>query len=72
MINGLSGDSPLGKIICIRAENDPERLKDFTVDEKRIRNEYRRKKALKMSSEKADDAIEQMRQAFVKMGRTNE
>ena len=71
-INGLSGDTPLGKVISIRAEKDPERLKEFTADEKKIRNDYLRKKALKMPQKQADDAIEQMRQVFVAMGKKHE
>ena len=72
LINGLSGDTPLGRIVSIRAEKDPERLKEFTADEKKIRNDYLRNKALKMPQKKADDAIEQMRQVFVAMGKKHE
>lgn len=49
-INGLNGETPLGRIVSIRAENNPEKLKHFTKDEKRIRNEWRRKMALQKSS----------------------
>ena len=72
LINGLSGDTPLGRIVSIRAEKDPERLKEFTADEKKIRNEYLRKKAKRMSQKEADNAIEQMRQVFVSMGKKHE
>ena len=72
LINGLSGDTPLGSIVNIRAEKDPDRLKEFTAEEKRIRSEYLRKKAKKMSKEKADEAIEQMRQVFIAIGKKNE
>ena len=71
LINGLSGETPLGQVVAIRAEDDPERLKEFTKEQKKIRNDYRRRKAKVMPAEKADKAIEQMRQAFVSMGRKN-
>ena len=71
LINGLSGETPLGQVVAIRAEDDPERLKEFTKEQKKIRNDYRRRKAKAMPPEKADKAIEQMRQAFVSMGRKN-
>ena len=34
-------DTPLGQVVLIRKENDPERLKHFSNYEKRIRNEWR-------------------------------
>lgn len=71
LINGLSGETPLGQVVAIRAEDDPERLKEFTKEQKKIRNDYRRRKAKVMPPEKADKAIEQMRQAFVSMGKRN-
>ena len=68
-INGLSGDTPLGRIISIRAENDPEVLKNMTVDEKRIRNEYRKRIALQKSDEECKKAYEGFKQAFIKMAK---
>ena len=72
LINGLSGDTPLGRVVSIRAEKDPEVLKEFTQDEKKIRNEYLARKAKKMPQAEADKGIEQLRQIFVQMGRKNE
>lgn len=66
-MNGLSGETPLGRIVSIRAEDDPEKLKEFTADAKKIRNEYRRKKALKMPAKEADDALENIKRALVSM-----
>ena len=69
LINGLSGDTPLGRIAAIRAEDDPERLKEFTPDEKKIRNEYRRKKAKTKSSADVDKALDGIKQALVGMAK---
>ena len=66
-INGLSGDTPLGRIISIRAETDPEIVKSMTVDEKRIRNEYRKKIALHKTEEECEKAYEGFKQAFIGM-----
>lgn len=41
LLSGINGDTPLGRIVSIRAENDPETLKRFTASEKKIRNEWR-------------------------------
>lgn len=46
----LNDKTALGQIISIRSENDPEMLKHFNADQKRIRNEYRQKKAKQMKS----------------------
>lgn len=66
-INGLSGDTPLGRIVSIRAENDPERLKEFTKEEKKIRSDYLRKQAVKKSEKDVDKALEGIKQAFIVM-----
>lgn len=42
LLAGLSGETPLGHIVSIRSENDKEKLKNFSPEEKRIRNEWRR------------------------------
>lgn len=69
LINGLSGDTPLGRIVSIRAESDPERIKEFTKDEKRIRNDYLRKQATKKSKQDVDTALEGIKQAFIGMAK---
>ena len=40
LISGLNSDTPLGQIVAIRAEKDPKKLKTFTSEQKRIRNEW--------------------------------
>lgn len=67
LINGLSGDTPLGRIVSIRAENDPEKLKEFTKEEKKIRSDYLRKQAVKKSEKDVDKALEGIKQAFIGM-----
>lgn len=70
MLQGLSGDTPLGQIISIRAENNPETLKGFTPEQKKIRNEYRAKVARKKSGKETGDAIERIKQAFIGLAKT--
>lgn len=40
LLAGLCGDTPLGRIVSIRSEKDQERLKHFTPEERKIRNEW--------------------------------
>lgn len=42
LLAGVNSETPLGHIVSIRSENDKEKLKNFTPEEKRIRNEWRR------------------------------
>ena len=43
LLAGLNGETPLGHIVSIRSETDKERLKQFTPEERRIRNAWRAK-----------------------------
>lgn len=69
-IEGINSDTPLGQIISIRKENNREKLKDFTQEQHRIRNEYRNKmmkQAPKISDEELQKQLEGMKQAFIAM-----
>ena len=71
LINGLSGETPLGRIVCIRAENDPEVLKKFSKEEKQIRNDYRRRMAKQLPQQDVKNAMERFRQAFIRLSDEN-
>lgn len=67
LIEGLSGETPLGNIIAIRAEKDPERLKEFTPEQRKVRNEYLIKQANHKTKKQTENAIEDIRKVFVGM-----
>lgn len=67
LINGLSAKSPLGRIVSIRAETDPDTIKNFTPDEKRIRDEYRKKQAKQRTQKEVKNALEELKNAFIGM-----
>jgi len=48
LISGLMPDTPLGNMVGIRAETDPEVIKDFTSDQSNIYNTWQKKQALNM------------------------
>ncbi len=48
LLSGLLPDTPLGKIVSIRAEKDPKVLKNFTKEQKKIRNDWQRHKMQKL------------------------
>lgn len=61
-------ETPLGKIVSIRCEDDKETLKNFTKEHHRIRNEWRGKKLENVSDENKQEMINQfqsmMKSAF--------
>ena len=70
LLEGLSGETPLGRMVAIRAEDDPERIKEFTPEQKKMRSEYRAKIAMKKTDEEVTNAIEQFKQAFIGLAKT--
>lgn len=51
LLSGLLPDTPLGRIVSIRAEKDPKVLKNFSADQKKIRNEWQRRKYQKLKED---------------------
>lgn len=66
-IAGLNGDTPLGNIVRIRSEKDPEKIKNFSPEEKRIRNEWLNKNAVQMTKEKYENAMNNFKNMFMVM-----
>jgi hypothetical protein len=66
-IAGLNGETPLGNIVRIRKETDPEALKRFTPEENQIRNEWLRKSASQISEENYNTAMENIKNMFKSM-----
>ncbi len=67
LLSGLNAETPLGNIVRIRAEKDPEVLKKFTPEEKRIRNEWLKKMAGQVSEESYEQAMESIKNMFISM-----
>ena len=51
---GLSGDTPLGNIVQIRAETDGKKIKEFSTYEKRIYQEWQ--EFIRQNKPKVDEA----------------
>ena len=67
LLVGLGPETPLGRIVSIRAEEDKDVLKHFTKDQHRIRNEWRNKTAKSKSKEETAAALEAIKQTFISM-----
>ena len=57
LLAGLSPETPLGRVVAIRAESDRETIKHFTPDQKRIYNAWRDRKAKNMSEAAYEKAM---------------
>lgn len=66
-LSGLDPETPLGRVVMIRAETDKEVLKNFTKEQQRIRNEWRRRLTENKTQEQLEDALEAFKQAFMEI-----
>lgn len=67
LLSGIGPDTPLGRIVQIRSEDDKDVLKGFSKEEKRIRSEWRARQAKNVSAKELDDVLALLQDAFVKM-----
>lgn len=67
LLSGVNSETPLGNIVRIRSEKDPEALKKFSPEEKRIRNEWLKKSASKITEEDYEQAMENFKAMFKNM-----
>lgn len=69
LVSGLSAETPLGRIVNIRAESDKDVIKRFTKEQKQIRNKWRDKSAQNMSKESFEQAMLGFEKMFEDMAR---
>ncbi|WFR60257.1 Gp15 family bacteriophage protein [Anaerocolumna sp. AGMB13025] len=69
LVSGLSADTPLGKIVGIRAENDKDTLKRFTKEQRRIRDAWRSKSAQKMDQATFEQEMFKLEKMFEAMAK---
>lgn len=64
LLSGLNHKTPLGKVVGIRSEKDPETLKHFTAEQKRIRSEWRKTESKNVTKETYEDAMRNFENMF--------
>lgn len=69
LLAGILPETPLGYIVQIRSENDREKLKNFTPEQKRIRAAWRTRhmKKVQMNPEEAAKAVAQFEKMMAAM-----
>lgn len=69
LLAGLSGETPLGRIVQIRSEDDPKMLEVFSEGQHRIRNKWRLRLAKEKTEQDLTQVLEELKQAFVEMAK---
>lgn len=69
LVSGLMADTPLGNIINIRAEKDPQTVKSFTPSQRKIRSDWQKTLANKKldNPEQLDKEMKALENMFEKM-----
>ena len=67
LLSSLGPDTPLGRIVSIRLEDDEEVLERFTTDQRRIHNEWQKRIAANRTEEETNNFISAMQNALMKM-----
>ena len=69
LLSGIMADTPLGLIVQIRSETDPDVINSFTPEQKRIRSEWINKKAKEISKEDYDKAMENFKNMLISLAK---
>lgn len=62
LLAGIAPDTPLGRMVAIRAETDKNVIKNFTHDQKRIYDEWQNRKAETMTPETYEKQMQYLEQ----------
>ena len=72
LLAGLGSDTPLGRAAAVRAEEDPARLREFTPAMRRMRAQWRTRRARQRPVQDVNAFLDDMRKAFLSIGRKEE
>ncbi|MEG0133769.1 MAG: Gp15 family bacteriophage protein [Clostridium sp.] len=70
LLSGINEKTALGKIVSIRAEKDNKIIKEFTQEQKRIRNQWKKRNVKNMDSKDYVQAIKNFENMFKAMAST--
>lgn len=69
LLSGMDPETPLGRIVAIRAETDKKVIKNFNKDQKQIYDAWRKRKAETMSQATYDQEMKVLERMFADMCR---
>lgn len=69
LLAGIDPETPLGRIVAIRAETDKDVIKNFNKDQKRIYNEWRNRKVESMTPATYEQEMADLEKMFAQLCR---
>lgn len=67
LLGGLMNKTPLGQIISIRSETDPDILSSFNDAQRKVRSEWRNKTIESLTEEEQRQSLEGLQKAMKEM-----
>ena len=67
LLSGIGPETALGRVVAIRSETDPDILKHYTQEQRRIRDSWMARNKAKISKEEMTDALENIKRALIQM-----
>lgn len=67
LLSGISPDTPLGRIVTIRAETDKNIIRNFNKEQRRIYHEWQSKQSKTISNETYNESMKQLEDMFRSM-----
>ena len=67
LLAGISAETALGRVVAIRAENDKNILKNFTPEQHRLRNNWKKRQAQTRTEEDMKNVLDGFKEAFIAM-----
>lgn len=67
LVAGLSPETALGRVVAIRSETDKDTIKNFTVDQRRIYDDWRSREAKEMDGKTFENEMAGLEKMFAAM-----
>lgn len=67
LLSGLTDQTPLVRVAMIRTEGDPERIRAMTPEQRRMRSEWQRRRALRRGEADTRAFVSMMQAAFASL-----
>lgn len=64
LLSGIMPKTPLGQIVSIRSEEDEDMLKNFTKEQHKIRDDWRKRQIEEMTVEEKEEQINEIYELF--------
>ena len=69
LLSGLGPETALLRVAAVRAEEDPDAIRHFTPAQRRIRSQWRTRRAKQRSALETGQFLRQMQAAFAALAR---